>query len=52
MTHKDKPKPKRAAHPHISEMLTPSELASLRQDAKEASDFGQKAFAHLRPSPI
>ncbi len=44
---KPKPKPKPAP-----EMLTESELAALRQDAKEASDFGQKAFAHLRPSPI
>jgi len=44
---KPKPKPKPAP-----EMLTEAELAALRQDAKEASDFGQKAFAHLRPSPI
>jgi hypothetical protein len=33
------------------EMLTPSELASLRQDAKEASDYARKAFSHLRPKP-
>lgn len=34
-----------------SEMLTPSELASLRQAAKEGSEYGRKAFAHLRKTP-
>jgi len=54
MTDKDKPKPAPSRQPKpsissVSEMLTPSELASLRQDAKEASDYARKAFAHLRP---
>jgi len=33
----------------ISERLTPSEIESLRQDKREASDYFQKALAHLRP---
>ena len=54
MTDKDKPKPAPSRQPKpsissVSEMLTPSEQASLRQHAKELSDFGQKAFSHLRP---
>ena len=32
-----------------SRMLTPSEQELLRQDLKEAHDYGQKVFAHLRP---
>ena len=40
----DKPESKPAP-----ELLTLSELASLRQDAKEASDYARQAFAHLRP---
>ncbi len=32
-----------------SEMLTPSEVQSLRQDAKETSVYAKKVFAHLRP---
>jgi len=47
MTDRDKPNP--PAKPMLSEILTPSELASLRQDAKEASDYLRKAFSHLRP---
>jgi hypothetical protein len=34
------------------EMLTPSEIQSLRQEAKETSAFARKAFAHLRPPAI
>ena len=33
----------------ISEMLTPSELDSLRRDKIETGAYAQKAFAHLRP---
>jgi len=44
MTDKPKPKPKPAP-----ELLTPSELASLRQDAKEKGAYLREAFAHLRP---
>ena len=29
--------------------LTPSELASLKREAKETSAYAQKAFSHLRP---
>lgn len=32
-----------------AEMLTRSELQSLRREAKETSAYAQKAFAHLRP---
>ena len=32
-----------------SEMLTPSEIQSLRQSVKETSAYAKKAFAHLRP---
>ena len=32
----------------VSEMLTPSEVESLRRDKKEADDFAKKAFGHLR----
>lgn len=35
--------------PSVSERLTPSEIQSLRQEAKETSTFAQKAFAHVRP---
>jgi len=34
-----------------AEMLTPSEIQSLRREAKETSAFARKAFAHLRPPP-
>jgi hypothetical protein len=40
--------PKRATS-SVSEVLTPSELASLRRDKKETDDLARKAFAHLRP---
>ncbi len=30
-------------------MLTPSEIESLRRDAKETSAFARKTFAHPRP---
>jgi hypothetical protein len=45
-------KPSRPAKPNASptsEMLTPSELQSLKQEAKETSAFAAKAFAHLKP---
>ena len=32
-----------------SSMLTPLEIEQLRQDAREADAYYQKAFAHLRP---
>jgi len=32
-----------------SEMLTPSEVQSLRQEAIENSAYYQKAFAHTKP---
>jgi hypothetical protein len=32
----------------VSEMLTPSEIAQLRQDKKDANAYFQKAFAHLK----
>lgn len=38
-----------AVSPAASEMLTPSEIESLRQDLRESSAYAQKAFAHLRP---
>jgi len=31
------------------DLLTPEEIQSLRQEAKEAGAFARKAFAHLRP---
>ncbi len=34
----------------ISEMLTPSELESLRRAAKEGGDYARKAFAKYRPA--
>jgi hypothetical protein len=34
----------------VSDMLTPSEIEQLRQEKKELIAFGQKAFAHLRPT--
>ena len=34
-----------------SEMLTPSEIKSLRQNEKKVDDYARKAFAHLRPKP-
>ena len=48
MTDRDKPNP--PAKPMLSEMLTPSEQASLRQDLKEKSAFFRAAFSHLRPT--
>ncbi len=33
----------------LPEQLTPEEIEALRQDAKEASEYCCKAFAHLRP---
>lgn len=33
----------------VSEILTPSELESLRQDAIEANAYGQKAFQSWAP---
>ncbi len=39
----------RPASSLVSEMLTPSEVESLRRDKKEAGDFFKKAFEHLKP---
>jgi hypothetical protein len=41
----------RTTHDKFStaEMLTDSEIQSLRQHAKEADDYMKKAFANLRP---
>ena len=33
----------------ISEMLTPSEIESLRQDKKEASAYFRRLYSKLRP---
>jgi hypothetical protein len=38
--------------PTASEMLTPSERASLPQHAKGATDYGQRAFAHVRKKQV
>src|SRR5476649_1136774 len=39
-------------HPSLSnEMLTSSELQSLKRETQERHAYFQKAFAHLRPKP-
>jgi len=49
MTDRDEPNPPAPAKSMLTEWLTPEEIEALRQDAKEMSDFGRKAFSHLRP---
>ena len=41
----------RALRSGVSDMLTPEEIATLKQRAKERSAFFQKAFARLWPKP-
>jgi hypothetical protein len=44
----DRLQPQKPDTSSVSEMLTPSEQESLRQDAKDLNAYGQKAFQHLR----
>jgi len=44
----DKPKPKRFPALAELDLLTPEEVAALRKQAKENSEYFKKAFAHLR----
>lgn len=40
---------KRTEDKRYRELLSSSEIQSLRQEAKETSAYARKAFAHLRP---
>ncbi len=42
------PSPNPSSSTSLSFQLTPSEIESLRQDAKEASAYCDKAYAHLK----
>ena len=45
----DKPLPRRPYFLVEPDLLTPAEIARLRQRAKDNSAYYRKAFAHLRP---